>query len=59
MELVPKEQMSREARKPVYECFDQGRHKPGCTATADGERHEISDLESREIVLSMERKQRG
>ena len=37
---------------------DQVRHKPGCTATEDGQRLEISDLESRGIVLSMQRKQR-
>ena len=38
--------------------FDLVRHKPGCTATEDGQRLEISDLESRVIVLSMQRKQR-
>ena len=38
--------------------FDQVPHKPGCTATEDGWRLEISDLESRGIVLSMWRKQR-
>ena len=32
---------------------DLVRHKPGCTATEDGWRLEISDLESRGIVLSM------
>ena len=32
---------------------DQVRHKPGCTATEDGWRLEISDLGSRGIVLSM------
>ena len=32
---------------------DMVRHKPGCTATEDGLRLEISDLESRGIVLSM------
>ena len=32
---------------------DLVRHKPGCTATEDGERLEISDLESRGIVLSI------
>ena len=32
---------------------DQVRHKPGCTATEDGLGLEISDLESRGIVLSM------
>ena len=29
------------------------RHKPGCTDTEDGSRLEISDLESRGIVLFM------
>ena len=33
--------------------FDLVRHKPGCTATEDDQRLEISDLESRGIVLSM------
>ena len=33
--------------------FDLVRHKPGCTATEDGYRLEISDLESREIALSI------
>ena len=38
---------------------DLVRHKPGCTATEDDDqRLEISDLESRRIVLSMKRKQR-
>ena len=32
---------------------DLFRHKPDCTATEDGKRLEISDLESREILLSM------
>ena len=32
---------------------DLVRHKPGCTATEDGKRLEISDLESRGIVLSL------
>ena len=31
----------------------QGRYKPGCTATKDGLRLEISDLGSRGIVKSM------
>ena len=35
---------------------DLVRHKPGCTATGDGYRLEILDLESRRIVLSMKRK---
>ena len=32
---------------------DLVRHKPGCTATEDGLRLEISDLESIRIVLSI------
>ena len=32
---------------------DLVQHKPGCTATEDGQRLEISDLESRGIELSM------
>ena len=36
------------------------RHKPGCTATEDGYRLEISDLESRGVViLSMLRKKKA
>ena len=50
--------MSYDARKPVFGVFDQVRHKPGCAATEDVKRLEISDLESRGIVLSIERIQR-
>ena len=45
--------MSLVLRKPVFGVADQVRHKPVCTATEDGERLEISDLESRGIVESM------
>ena len=45
--------MSRVARKPIFGNSDQVRHKPGCTATEYGKKLEISDLGSREIVLSM------
>ena len=38
--------MSRIMRKPVFWVSDQIRHKPGCTATEDGLRFEILDLES-------------
>ena len=38
-------------RKPVFEVFGQVQHKPGCTATGDGYRLEISDLGSIGIVL--------
>ena len=40
-------------RKPVVGVSDQVPHKPGCTATEDGKRLEISDLGSRGIVLSV------
>ena len=33
--------------------FDQVRHNSGCTATLDGYKLEISELESRGIVVSM------
>ena len=39
--------------KQVFGVSDQVRRKPGCTATEDGKRLEISDLESRGIVLSV------
>ena len=42
-------------RKTAFGVCDQVRHKPGCT---DGWRLGYSDLGSRGIVLSMERKQR-
>ena len=40
-------------RKRVFRLSDQVRHKPGCTATEDCFKREISDLGSRGIVLSM------
>ena len=45
--------MSRDLRKPVFGVSDQVPHKPDCTTTEDGESLEISDLESRGIVLSV------
>ena len=45
-------------RKPNILVSDLVRHKPGCTATEDGLRLENLDVESRRIVLSMQRKQR-
>ena len=38
---------------PCERVSDQVRHKPGGTSTEDGLWVEISDLESRRIVLSM------
>ena len=43
-------------RKPVFGVSDLVRHKPGCTASEDGQRLEISDLESEGIVLCSENK---
>ena len=40
-------------RKPVFGVSEVVRHKPGCAVTADGQRLENSDLESRGIVLSV------
>ena len=45
--------MSLVLRKPVSGVSDQVRHKPGCTATEDALKLEISDLESRGGVLSV------
>ena len=39
--------------KPVFGISEKARHKPGCTASGDGQRLEISDLGSRGIVLSI------
>ena len=45
--------MSLVVRKPVFGVSEQVPHKPGCTATEDVKRPEISDLGSRGIVLSV------
>ena len=45
--------MSLVVRKPVFGVSNQIRHKLGCTTTEDALRLEISDLESRGIVLSV------
>ena len=39
-------------RNPVFGVSDLVRHKPGCTATEDGYRLEISDLERRGICVA-------
>ena len=39
------DKLSLVVRKPVFGVFDQVRHKPGCTATEDGWRLEISDFD--------------
>ena len=40
------------SRKPVFGVCDQGRLKPACTATEARRRLEISDIETRGIILS-------
>ena len=45
--------MSRDVRKPVLGVSEQVRNKRGCTATVDGWRLEILDLDRRGIALSM------
>ena len=39
--------------KPVFGVSDKVLHKPGYTATEDGEQLEMLDLESRWIVITM------
>ena len=51
-------QMNHVMRKSVFVVSDQVRHKPGCTATEDVLRLGISDLGNREIVLSLQQKNR-
>ena len=41
----------RHMRKPVFGVLRQMRHNPGCSATKDGKRLEISDLGSRRAYL--------
>ena len=50
--------LSLDMRKLVFGVSDKVRHKPGCTATEDGMRLEIFDLDRRGILLSVWRKQR-
>ena len=45
--------MSCVMRKPGLNVSDKVWHKPSCTTAEDDQRFEISDLGSREIVLSM------
>ena len=45
--------MSLVVMKPVFGGSDQVQHKPDCTATEDGYRLEILDLDRRGIVLSV------
>ena len=42
-------------RKPAFGVCDEGRLKPACTATEARLRFEISDIETRGIILSRQR----
>ena len=42
-------------RKSVFGICDQVRHKPACAATEARQRLEISDIETRDIILSRQR----
>ena len=44
--------MSLVTRKPLFRVSDQGRLKPACSATETSQRLEISDIETRDIILS-------
>ena len=44
--------MSHVKRKPAFGVSDQVRHKPACAATEASKRLEISDIETRDIILS-------
>ena len=45
--------LSLVVRKPDFAVSDQVLHKPGCKASEDGKKPEMSDLGSRGIVLFM------
>ena len=54
---MPRKDAECNANEPRHEktnilVSDLVRHKPGCTATEDSQKLEISDLKSRGIVLS-------
>ena len=43
-------------RKPVLVFSDQVRHKPGCEITGECSTLEISDLETKEMIVARQRK---
>ena len=55
---IYQQHLSLVTRKPVFRVCDQVRHKPVCAATEARQRLEISDVETRGIILSRQRKQR-
>ena len=52
-ELHHQHRLSSVTTKPVFGDSNQVQYKLGCTVTEDGQRFEILDLASREIILSM------
>ena len=50
--------LSLVTRKPVFGVCDQVRRKPVCSATETSWRLEISDIETRGIIISRQRKQK-
>ena len=51
-DTVPYFQVSLVMRKPVFGVQDQVRLKPACSATEASQSLEISDIETRDIILS-------
>ena len=47
--------MSLATRKPVFGVLEQVRLKPACAATEAKQRLEISDIETRDIILARQR----
>ena len=43
-------------RKPVFGICDEARHKPACAATEARQRLEISEIDTRGIILSRQQK---
>ena len=52
---VGSQYLSPITRKPVFGVFNQVRQKPACAATEARSRLEISDIETRSIILSKQR----
>ena len=49
----PSNEMSRDARKPVFGVSDQVRHKPVCAVSENGKKLEISDIRRSGNILSV------
>ena len=51
--------MSLVERKPVFRVYDQVRLKPACSATEASQTLEISDIETRDIILPRQANNKG